>query len=133
MWVSKLLPGARDIPDHPVATHHSAHFNGVGEAPVSRHEGHLPAVQRQDGLLGDEVIETYGALFLGHHQLEASKRKLPQHPQYLFQRTAECVYYWPTQRLFSSESNTFPKILFLSPGNDSYQGQDCVYSPLRTS
>lgn len=61
-----LSPGACDVPDEPVVARHRAHFDGVGEAPVGRHERRLPAVQGQDGLLGQQVVEPDRPLLLCH-------------------------------------------------------------------
>lgn len=60
-------PGSGYVPDEPVASSHSANFDGVAEAPVGRHQRRLTAVQRQDGLLGEQVIEANGSLLLCYH------------------------------------------------------------------
>lgn len=63
-------PGASYVPDEPVVTRHRSNFDGVGEAPVGRHERRLAAVQREDRLPGHQVIEADRPLFLSHHQLK---------------------------------------------------------------
>lgn len=60
-------PGSSDVPDQPVVSHHSSHFDRVGEAPVSWHERRLTAVQWQNGLLGQQVIEANCSLLLCDH------------------------------------------------------------------
>lgn len=60
-------PGPSDVPDQPVVSRHSSHFDRVGEAPVSRHEWRLTAVQWQNGLLGQQVVEANRSLLLCYH------------------------------------------------------------------
>lgn len=58
-------PGTRYIPEEPVIAWHSTHFDRIGETPVGWHE--RAAIQREDSLLGDQVVKAYCPPFLCYH------------------------------------------------------------------